>query len=92
MVGAGGSACPAGDELKVQSLAAVVSQESNLDEGLNVEQNLMVYACFQGRGHRGSPRPAEPLCGAGPARVFEPIGTHGPAKTSQESLRPVKSA
>ncbi len=39
---------PAVDELRIKSVSGVVPQENNLDEELNVQQNLWVYARFYG--------------------------------------------
>ena len=47
---------PGKDALAIKSLAAVVPQENNLDEELNVEQNLQVYARFYGLGTRAARR------------------------------------
>ncbi len=47
---------PGEDALAIKSLAAVVPQENNLDEELNVEQNLQVYARFYGLGTRAARR------------------------------------
>jgi len=47
---------PGKDALAIKSLAAVVPQENNLDEELNVEQNLQVYARFYGLGARPAQR------------------------------------
>lgn len=39
---------PRSDELNIKQLSGVVTQEDSLDEELNVEQNLQIYAKFYG--------------------------------------------
>ncbi len=43
---------PRSHQLHIKQLSGVVTQEDSLDEELNVEQNLQVYAKFYGMRHR----------------------------------------
>ncbi len=43
---------PRSEELEIKQLSGVVTQEDSLDEELNVEQNLLVYAKFYGMRRR----------------------------------------
>ncbi len=53
---------PRRDELEIKQLSGVVTQEDSLDEELNVEQNLLVYAKFYGmRRSRAAARIGELL-------------------------------
>ncbi len=48
---------PRREQLQIKKLSGVVTQEDSLDEELNVEQNLQVYAKFYGKSrHRAAKR------------------------------------
>jgi lipooligosaccharide transport system ATP-binding protein len=52
---------PRADQLKIKQLSGVVTQEDSLDEELNVDQNLQVYARFYGMNRRRALRRIDEL-------------------------------